>query len=120
MGRPCILLLWRTAYIGNLVIFCQHLGGFKFLNAFWCIIFYELNTHWLINNICFKVYKMDVLAQAALRAPPEVAFAMRSWPMLFPTFSLFFSFFLFRLLLLTHFGETPEAENLFPPIFWHN
>ena len=27
-------------------------------------------------------------------------------------------FFLLRLLLLTHFGETPEAENLFPPIFW--
>ena len=24
------------------------------------------------------------------------------------------------LLLLTHFGESPEAENLFPPIFWQN
>ena len=63
MGRPCILLLWRTAYIGNLVIFCQHLGGFKFLNAFWCIIFYELNTHWLINNIC-KAYIIDALVIA--------------------------------------------------------
>ena len=27
---------------------------------------------------------------------------------------------LFHLLLLTHFGETPEADNLFSPIFWHN
>ena len=27
--------------------------------------------------------------------------------------------FLFSL-VLTHFRETPEAENLFPPIFWHN
>ena len=34
---------------------------------------------------------------------------------------VFTYFFLFlRLLLFTHFGETPEAENLFPPIFWHN
>ena len=33
--------------------------------------------------------------------------------------SLFFLLFL-RLLLLTHFGETPKAENLFPPKFWHN
>ena len=27
----------------------------------------------------------DELTQAALRAPPEVAFAMRSWPLLLPT-----------------------------------
>ena len=37
-----------------------------------------------------------------------------------PTFALS-SFFLFlRLLLLTHFQESPVRENLFPPIFWHN
>ena len=28
------------------------------------------------------------LAKAALRAPPEVAFAMRSWPLLLPFFGL--------------------------------
>ena len=44
--------------------------------------------------------------------------AMRRWPLLLPTFGLSFS--LLRLLLLTHFGESPKAENLFPPIFWHN
>ena len=33
--------------------------------------------------------------------------------------SFFFSFFL-RFLLLTHFGESPVCENLFPPIFWNN
>ena len=32
----------------------------------------------------------------------------------------YFFFFSLRLLLLTHFGETPVCENLFPPIFWHN
>ena len=26
----------------------------------------------------------------------------------------------FTSFVLTHFGETPEAENVFPPIFWHN
>ena len=41
------------------------------------------------------------------------------WPLFLPSFS--FSFFLFlRLLLLTHFGESPVCENLFPPIFCHN
>ena len=29
-----------------------------------------------------------MLAQAALRAPLEMAFAMRSWPLLLPTFAL--------------------------------
>ena len=44
--------------------------------------------------------------------------AMRSWPLLLPTFALSF-FFSLRLLLLTHFGETPEAENLFAPIYFN-
>ena len=35
-------------------------------------------------------------------------------------FTLALLSFSIRLLLFTHFGETPEAENLFPPIFWHN
>ena len=39
----------------------------------------------------------------------------------FHLLSFFFLFFLFlRLLLFTHFGESPVRENLFPPIFWHN
>ena len=29
-------------------------------------------------------------------------------------------FLFLRILLLTHFGESPEDEHLFPPIFWHN
>ena len=41
-----------------------------------------------------------------------------AWPLLLPSFSLSLS--LLRLLLLTHFGESPVCENLFPPIFWHN
>ena len=41
---------------------------------------------------------------------------MRSWPLFLPSFSL--SLFSLRLLLLTHFGDTPVCENLFPPIFF--
>ena len=48
--------------------------------------------------------------------------AMCSWPLFLPTFCLssLSIFFFLCLLLLTHFTETPEAENLFPPIFWYN
>ena len=38
-----------------------------------------------------KTEKGKFLAQAALHAPPEVAFAMHSWPLLLPTFSLYFA-----------------------------
>ena len=64
-----------------------------------------------------------LLAQAAcvrhacLRAPCV------AWPLLSPTtglFNLFFFFFLFRLLLLTNFGEIPMCEIIFVPIFCHN
>ena len=45
-----------------------------------------------------------------------------AWPLLLPSFSLsfFLSFSPLRLLLLTHFGESPVCENLLPPIFWPN
>ena len=54
--------------------------------------------------------------------PGGFASAMRSWPLLLPTFGLFsLSFFLFlQLLLLTHFGEIPKAENFPPNTFIHN
>ena len=42
--------------------------------------------------------------------------AMRSWPLLLPTFDLSSFFLSLRHLLLTHFGKTPVCENLFPPI----
>ena len=35
-------------------------------------------------------------------------------------FHLFSFLFFLRLLIFTHFGETPVTENLFPSIFWHN
>ena len=47
------------------------------------------------GNVTFKAdfdptrrSKSYLLAQAALRAPLKVAFAMRSWPLLLPSFSL--------------------------------
>ena len=61
---------------------------------------------------CFRTL---FLVQACLRAPPVVADEAK--PLFSPTF--FFFFFFLRLLLFTHFGESPVRENLFPPIFWH-
>ena len=67
-----------------------------------------------------KSWSVLVLAQAALRAPPEVALQYVAGHCYFQILvSLSFSLFL-RILLFTHFSESPEAENLFPPIFWHN
>ena len=73
------------------------------------------------------------MRHACLRAPCV------AWPLLLPSFSLsfflsffwprrlacamlafFLSLFSLHLLLLTHFGESPVCEHLFPPIFWHN
>ena len=50
---------------------------------------------------------------ACLRAPCV------AWPLFSPTFAPL-SFSLLRLLLLTHFGESPMCEIIFHPIFWHN
>ena len=83
-----------------------------------------------------------MLAQAALRVPPEVALqciAGHSYQQLsflaqaacvhhaqlghcYYHRSVFLSSFFFSLciLLLTHFGESPVCENLFPTILWHN
>ena len=56
-----------------------------------------------------------------LRAPCVLACAMRSLANVFTIVqSLFLSLSLLHLLLLTHFGESPVTENLFPTIFWHN
>ena len=60
------------------------------------------------------------LAQAAcvrhacLRAPGV------AWLLLLPWLSRSLLLFSLRVLLLTHFGETPVGENLFLPIFWQN
>ena len=58
-----------------------------------------------------------ILTQAALRAPHEVALQCVAGHCYYHR-SVFLS--LFRLLLLTHFGETPEAKKFYPPIFCHN
>ena len=104
------------------------------------------HPRWRLQCVAGHCY-CQLMAHVALRAPPEVAFTMRSWPLLLPSFSLsfflaqtalqcvaghcychrsvslsflfFFPFFSLRLLLLNHFEESPVCENLFPPIFWH-
>ena len=60
-----------------------------------------------IVHLCFWPRRL-----ACLHAPCV------AWPLLLPSFNLSLS--LLRLLLFTHFGESPVREHLFPPIFWHN
>ena len=62
----------------------------------------------------------SLLVQACLRAPLVVADEAKLAIVFTYFFLLLFSFFFLRLLLFTHFGESPVRENLFPPIFWHN
>ena len=51
-----------------------------------------------------------VLAKAACVRHACLCAACVAWPLLLPSFSLsFFLFLFFSLLLLTHFGETPES-----------
>ena len=57
-----------------------------------------------------------LLAQAAC----VLACAMRSLAIVITIVQSLSFFFSLRLLILTHFGESPMCENLFPPIFWHN
>ena len=61
-----------------------------------------------------------ILVQACLRAPLVVADEAKLAIVFTYFFLSFFLFLLLRLLLFTHFGESPVRENLFPPIFWHN
>ena len=71
-------------------------------------------------GVYMAIVNTDFLAQAAC---VRHACAMRvpcvAWPLLLPTFALSLFFLFVRFLILTHFGETLEAENLFPSIFWH-
>ena len=70
-------------------------------------------------------YHHRFLVQACLRAPHVVADEAKlaivfTYFFLLLSFSFFFFLLFLRLLLFTHFKETPMTENLFPPIFWHN
>ena len=67
-----------------------------------------------VEGICKKILAQAACVRHACLRAPCVA-----WPLLLPSFRLFFSLSL-RLLLLTHFGESPMCENMFPPIFLHN
>ena len=56
-----------------------------------------------------------ILAQAALRAAPEVPFAMRSWPLLIPTFSP--SFYLSVFCFWPTSGKLPRLNICFPQYY---
>ena len=73
-----------------------------------CIIIYYLPLS--ASTIHYHLLTTIILAQA-----PCIA-----WPLLFPSFGLFSLFFSLRLLLLTHFRESPVCEIIVHTIFWHN
>ena len=94
-------------------------------------------THYPNIGSFSRQFRKLKLVQACLRAPHVVADEAKmaivgpgglrvpcvAWPLLSPLFGPLFSlsfFFSLRLLLFTHFGESPVCENLFPQIFWHN
>ena len=58
---------------------------------------------------------LTFLALAALRAPPEVAFAMRSWPLLLPTFSLSFFLSLFSVFCFWPTSGIPRKLKFYGP-----
>ena len=60
-----------------------------------------------------------LLVQACLRAPPEAKLAI-VFTYFFLSFFLFSCFFVLRLLLFTHFGDTQEANFFLALIFCHN
>ena len=66
-------------------------------------------------SFCLKYAKRLAIGPGGFTCATRGGVAMRSWPLAIVITSLL----LFRLLLLTHFGEYPMRENLFPPIFWH-
>ena len=62
----------------------------------------------------------SIIGPSGLLAPPMVVDGSEAGHCFHLLFTFSSSFFLLHLLLFTHFRETPVAENLFSPIFWHN
>ena len=77
----------------------------------------------LVFHIFYELRKKSIshwVGPSGLRAPCVLACAMRNLAIVITIVQSFSLFLFLRLLLLTHFGESPVCENLFPPIFWHN
>ena len=76
-----------------------------------------------LGQSCAKLRTSSIKLCWSRRAPHVVADEAKLaivFTYFFSSSSSFFFFFFLRLLLFTHFGESPVRENLFPPIFWHN
>ena len=106
---------WACAKTNSLVLASRLdsalAGGYTFsLKKFFSSALYLALSQALFRMWQFLA-QVACVRHACLRAPCV------AWPLLSPTFAL--SLFL-RLLLLTHFGESPMCEIIFHPIFWHN
>ena len=77
--------------------------------------------HFPIFQVTFPIFGPGVLACATRGGGrSEAGHCFHLLFSSFSSFSFFFFLLFLRLLLFTHFGESPVRENLFPPIFWHN
>ena len=114
----------------------------------WVYILYRQSASWVplkwskkhqgqegARRMCFKapcncIHKhMTNTSGSQKKGPPKQSILLfylsrlaGPWMGNWSSFSLFQSFYTFRLRLLplTHFAETPEAEISFSLIFWHN
>ena len=127
-NKICPPKIFFFAYIFEL---CKNIGGKK-TEANFKLVIVQFTGFLCENNgqLCIHGSRLDqnvrklhevakwsnILAQAALRAPPEVAFAMHIWPLLLPTFSLLFFFFSVFCFWLTS-GKLPCVKICFLQYF---
>ena len=78
--------------------------------------------HPYLNFSAHKFYKQYIsqIGPGGMRAPCVLACDMRSLAIVITNFSSFSLSFYLRLLLLTHFGDSPMCEIIVYQIFWHN
>ena len=115
------LRLWTSPWVANANCQYQLSSGInqsisqfivKYSQNFWEVLI-------IGPGICTDQWPLLSLAfgPGVLRAPPVVRTEAK---LAFAFFDLFLSFFFLCLLLFIHFGDTQEAEILFPLIFWLN
>ena len=92
--------------------------GDLFILVDFSILGKTLNCHTHKFSIACKIgYGVHIIGPGGLRAGCMLAWAMRSLAIVITIVQSFCSPLFFRLLLLTHFGESPVREHLFPQYF---
>ena len=102
-----LIQLWHTFTLYHHCVKYLVISTIPYVSQFW--------FRRQVLTIVFIHFRSSI-GPGVLCAPPVVANGSRAGH----CFHLLLSFLFLCLLLFTHFRETPEGENLFPPIFWHN